>query len=101
MSRESMWTSYRASCCSLPPDKFDSNCRLAELQHAVEGDNVATAYRQGNDVGSSYRCSIFFTTDEQQRVAEDTMADVNALRIVVRKGCDRGGSNRGILGGRA
>jgi peptide methionine sulfoxide reductase MsrA len=76
-----MWTSYRASHCSLPPDKFDSNCRLAELHHAVEGDNVATAYRQGNDVGSSYRCSIFFTTDKQQRVAEDREADVNALEL--------------------
>jgi peptide-methionine (S)-S-oxide reductase len=36
------------------------------------------ANRQGNDVGTSYRSAIFFTTDEQKRIAEDTIADVNA-----------------------
>ena len=34
--------------------------------------------RQGNDMGSSYRSAIFYTSDEQKRVAEDTIADVEA-----------------------
>jgi peptide-methionine (S)-S-oxide reductase len=37
-----------------------------------------TRDRQGNDVGASYRSAIFYTNDEQKRVAEDTIADVNA-----------------------
>jgi peptide-methionine (S)-S-oxide reductase len=36
-----------------------------------------TRNRQGNDVGTSYRSAIFYTTDEQRRVAEDTIADVD------------------------
>jgi len=34
--------------------------------------------RQGNDRGASYRSAIFYTSDEQKRVAEDTIADVDA-----------------------
>ena len=34
--------------------------------------------RQGNDIGASYRSAIFYTSDEQKRVAEDTIADVDA-----------------------
>jgi len=37
-----------------------------------------TLNRQGNDVGTSYRSAIFYTNDEQKRVAEDTIADVEA-----------------------
>ncbi len=36
-----------------------------------------TKDRQGNDLGPSYRSAIFYTNDEQKRVAEDTIADVN------------------------
>ncbi|MGA9033541.1 MAG: peptide-methionine (S)-S-oxide reductase, partial [Sulfuricaulis sp.] len=37
-----------------------------------------TKNRQGNDVGTSYRSAIFYTGDEQKRVALDTIADVEA-----------------------
>jgi peptide-methionine (S)-S-oxide reductase len=34
--------------------------------------------RQGNDVGTSYRSAIYYLSEEQKRVAEDTIADVDA-----------------------
>ena len=37
-----------------------------------------TLNRQGGDVGMSYRSAIYYTDDEQRRVAEDTIADVEA-----------------------
>jgi peptide-methionine (S)-S-oxide reductase len=37
-----------------------------------------TKYRQGNDIGPSYRSAIFYTTEAQKATAEDTIADVNA-----------------------
>jgi peptide-methionine (S)-S-oxide reductase len=37
-----------------------------------------TLNRQGNDRGTSYRSAIFYTSEEQKRTAEDTIADVNA-----------------------
>src|SRR3984885_3363852 len=41
----------------------------------------STLNRQGNDLGTSYRSAIFYTTDEQRKVAEDTIADVEASHL--------------------
>jgi peptide-methionine (S)-S-oxide reductase len=48
------------------------------LEFFFQIHDPTTKNRQGNDVGLSYRSAIFFTNDEQKRVAEDTIADVNA-----------------------
>ena len=50
--------------------------RLLEFFFQVH--DPTTFNRQGNDRGASYRSAIFFTSDEQKAVAEDTIADVDA-----------------------
>jgi peptide-methionine (S)-S-oxide reductase len=48
------------------------------LEFFFQIHDPATPNRQGNDKGPSYRSAIFYTSDEQKRVAEQTIADVNA-----------------------
>jgi peptide-methionine (S)-S-oxide reductase len=48
------------------------------LEFFFQIHDPTTPNRQGNDRGSSYRSAIYFTSDEQKAVAEDTIADVNA-----------------------
>jgi peptide-methionine (S)-S-oxide reductase len=48
------------------------------LEFFFQIHDPTTRNRQGNDVGTSYRSAIFFTNDEQKRVALDTIADVDA-----------------------
>ena len=48
------------------------------LEFFFQIHDPTTRNRQGNDTGLSYRSAIFFTSDEQKRVAEDTIADVEA-----------------------
>ncbi len=50
--------------------------RLLEFFFQIH--DPTTRNRQGNDLGLSYRSAIFYTTDEQKAIAEDTIADVNA-----------------------
>jgi peptide-methionine (S)-S-oxide reductase len=51
------------------------------LEFFFQIHDPSTKNRQGNDVGMSYRSAIYFTSDEQKRVAEDTIADVDASGI--------------------
>jgi len=48
------------------------------LEFFFQIHDPTTIDRQGNDRGSSYRSAIFTTSDEQVRVAKDTIADVEA-----------------------
>ncbi|MEK9279169.1 peptide-methionine (S)-S-oxide reductase MsrA [Bradyrhizobium sp. ISRA442] len=48
------------------------------LEFFFQIHDPTTLNRQGNDRGTSYRSAIFYTTEEQRRVAEDTIADVEA-----------------------
>lgn len=48
------------------------------LEFFFQIHDPSTKDRQGNDVGASYRSAIFYLSDEQKRVAEDTIEDVDA-----------------------
>ena len=48
------------------------------LEFFFQIHDPTTRNRQGNDIGASYRSAIYYTSDEQKRIAEDTIADVNA-----------------------
>ncbi|WP_393087297.1 peptide-methionine (S)-S-oxide reductase MsrA [Streptomyces sp. LN704] len=50
----------------------------AILEYFFQIHDPSTQNRQGNDIGLSYRSAIFYFDDEQRRVAEDTIADVEA-----------------------
>ena len=50
--------------------------RLLEIFFQIH--DPTTKNRQGNDIGTSYRSAIFYTSEKQKRVAEDTIADVDA-----------------------
>ncbi|EFE65193.1 peptide-methionine (S)-S-oxide reductase MsrA [Streptomyces viridosporus] len=48
------------------------------LEYFFQIHDPTTKNRQGNDIGLSYRSAIFYLDDEQKRVAEETIADVDA-----------------------
>ena len=48
------------------------------LEFFFQIHDPTTRNRQGNDVGLSYRSAIYYTSDEQRRIAEETIADVEA-----------------------
>ena len=51
------------------------------LEFFFQIHDPSTKNRQGNDVGLSYRSAIYYTSEDQKRVAEDTIADVDASGI--------------------
>ncbi len=50
--------------------------KLLELFFQIH--DPTTRDRQGGDRGASYRSAIFYTSDEQREIAENTIADVDA-----------------------
>src|SRR5919106_2716447 len=48
------------------------------LEFFFQIHDPTTKDRQGNDMGSSYRSEIFYTSDAQKAEAERTIADVDA-----------------------
>ncbi len=48
------------------------------LEFFFQIHDPTTPNRQGNDRGLSYRSAIYYLDDDQRRVAEETIADVNA-----------------------
>ena len=51
------------------------------LEFFFQIHDPTTRDRQGNDLGRSYRSAIYYTDEDQKKVAEDTIADVNASGI--------------------
>jgi peptide-methionine (S)-S-oxide reductase len=50
--------------------------RLLEVFFQIHDPSAKN--RQGNDIGPSYRSAIYYVDEEQRRIAEDTIADVDA-----------------------
>ncbi|HTQ37313.1 MAG TPA: peptide-methionine (S)-S-oxide reductase MsrA [Steroidobacteraceae bacterium] len=48
------------------------------LEYFFQIHDPTTRNRQGNDMGTSYRSAIFYTSDSQKEVAQETIEDVNA-----------------------
>ena len=48
------------------------------LEFFFQIHDPTTLNRQGNDIGASYRSAIYYLDEEQRRVAEETIADVEA-----------------------
>jgi len=48
------------------------------LEFFFQIHDPTTVNRQGNDMGASYRSAIFFTNDDQRRIAQEAIADVDA-----------------------
>ncbi|WP_305422040.1 peptide-methionine (S)-S-oxide reductase MsrA [Photobacterium leiognathi] len=60
----------------------DSQTSFAKiLAYFFQIHDPTTTNRQGNDIGTSYRSAIFYTSDEQKDVAEKMITRINASGI--------------------
>jgi peptide-methionine (S)-S-oxide reductase len=48
------------------------------LEFFFQIHDPSTPNRQGNDAGASYRSAIYYTSEAQKKIAEDTIKDVDA-----------------------
>lgn len=48
------------------------------LEFFFQIHDPCTPNRQGNDIGTSYRSAIFYTSDAQRQIAEETIAAIDA-----------------------
>jgi peptide-methionine (S)-S-oxide reductase len=53
----------------------------ALLEWFFQIHDPTTKNRQGNDIGTQYRSAIFYASPEQKKVAEETIAEINASKI--------------------
>lgn len=51
------------------------------LEFFFQIHDPTTPNRQGNDRGASYRSAIFYASEEQHRIAQDTIADVEGSAL--------------------
>ncbi|WP_061011387.1 peptide-methionine (S)-S-oxide reductase MsrA [Photobacterium leiognathi] len=60
----------------------DSQTSFAKiLAYFFQIHDPTTTNRQGNDIGTSYRSAIFYTSDKQKDIAEKMIARINASGI--------------------
>src|SRR6202012_4213112 len=52
----------------------------AVLEFFFQIHDPTTRNRQGNDTGTSYRSAIYYTSPEQKRIAEDTIAQLGGSK---------------------
>ena len=71
------------------------------LEFFFQIHDPSTLNRQGNDRGASYRSAIFYTSDEQKRVARRHHRRCRCVRSLAGQGRHRGRAGRSVLGGRA
>jgi peptide-methionine (S)-S-oxide reductase len=51
------------------------------LEFFFQIHDPTTLNQQGGDIGASYRSAIFYTSEDQRKVALDTIADVDAAKL--------------------
>ena len=51
------------------------------LEFFFQVHDPSTRNRQGNDTGTSYRSAIFYTSEAQKRIAEETIAEADATGL--------------------